>query len=420
MTTASPHGPAVHAAAETARSRTGMFRVGVGLLAGTGAWAVPLATGSSVLLPARIETIAPAQKVALLAVLTAAAAAVGLVANVVIGALSDRTRGRFGARTPWILGGGAATAVSMVVLSRQESYPALLVWWCLSVLAINAVIAAVAAILPDRVPVERRATLSAVVGTGILVGYAVGAAIGAAFVHAVGTGLVVAGITGAVLAVVSVLVAPDLPTDAHGPAVAAPGRRAVRIPRGAPDFYWALWGRFALVLGYFMINSYQLYILTDHIGLTDEHAVRIIGVNAVLFLAAALLSTVLFGPLSDRTRRRKPFVIGASLVAVLAITVPLVSPTAAGMMAFACVGGLAFGVYYAVDAALMSEVLPNQDSRGRDLGILNIANTGGQVLAPLATSLLVGAGAGYPAAFGGAILACVAGAALIVPIRTVR
>ena len=58
------------------------------------------------------------------------------------------------------------------------------------------------------------------------------------------------------------------------------------------------------------------------------------------------------------------------------------------MLGFATVGGLAFGIYYAVDAALMSEVLPSSESRARDLGILNMANTGGQVLAPAASSLL--------------------------------
>ncbi|MFI5590045.1 hypothetical protein ACIA5G_33710 [Amycolatopsis sp. NPDC051758] len=91
-----------------------------------------------------------------------------------------------------------------------------------------------------------------------------------------------------------------------------------------------------------------------------------------------------------------------------------------GMIGFALVGGVAFGIYCAVDTALMSEVLPSSGSRAHDLGILNIANTGGQVLAPVASSLLVGLGAGFLPAFLGAMLACALGAALIAPITSVR
>ncbi|WP_424921852.1 MFS transporter [Streptomyces sp. wa1] len=169
-----------------------------------------------------------------------------------------------------------------------------------------------------------------------------------------------------------------------------------------------------------MISSYQLYILTDHVGLSKTRAAAVLGINSVFFLATAIVGSVVSGPLSDRTGRRKPFVIGSSLVALLAIAIPLFWATPAGMTAFSCVGGLAFGCYYAVDAALMADILPDQESRAKDLGILNVANTGGQALAPVASSVLVSLGAGYGPAFVGAIAACALGAILIFPIRTVR
>ncbi|MEU2677831.1 MFS transporter [Streptomyces sp. NPDC007107] len=74
----------------------------------------------------------------------------------------------------------------------------------------------------------------------------------------------------------------------------------------------------------------------------------------------AIVGSVLSGPLSDRTGRRKPFVIGASLVALLGIAIPLFRATPAGMTAFSCVGGLAFGCYYAVDAALWPTSCPTR------------------------------------------------------------
>ena len=68
-------------------ARTGMVRVGVGLLVGTVGWSAPFTAATAVLLPARLAEIAPDDKVRLLALLTAVAALVALPTNVVIGAL---------------------------------------------------------------------------------------------------------------------------------------------------------------------------------------------------------------------------------------------------------------------------------------------------------------------------------------------
>ena len=134
----------------------------------------------------------------------------------------------------------------------------------------------------------------------------------------------------------------------------------------------------------------------------------------------ALAGAAVPGPLSDRLQRRKAFVIAASALAVLAIAAPLASATRGGMLAFATIGGVAFGGYYAVDAALISEVLPGQESRARDLGILNMASTGGQVLAPGASALLVAIGVGFVPVFLGAMVMAAVGAACVPPSRSVR
>ena len=402
--------------------RTGLVRIGAGLLIGTMAYILPYSAASTVLLPARIAEQYPDDKVALLAVLTGAAAIVALLANVVFGALSDLTRSRFGSRTPWIVGGAVVTALLLIPVSRAGTFPELLVWWCLGAATLNATVAALAAILPDRVPVERRATISAVIGVGILLGSALGAVTGAVFLDDPERGLLVVGVLLVALAVAAVLVAPD-----HGNSHEAGGSLDVRalagsfrLPRQAPDFYWALWGRLLLVLGYFMINGFQLYIFTDYVGLDSDATARALGVTSVLFLITALIGSVVAGPLSDRWRRRKAFVIGSSVLAMVAVAIPLTLATTAGMYGFSMVGGFAFGIYYAVDAALMSEVLPAQESHARDLGILNMANTGGQVLAPAASSLLVGLGLGFVPVFVGALVAGALGAACIPPIRSVR
>jgi hypothetical protein len=84
--------------------------------------------------------------------------------------------------------------------------------------------------------------------------------------------------------------------------------------------------------------------------------------------------------------------------------------------------GLAFGMYAAVDTALVVDVLPDPDKPGKDLGVMNIANSLPQSLAPALGLLLLGVGAGdnYPALLWGAGAIAAIGAAVVVPIRGVR
>ena len=62
--------------------------------------------------------------------------------------------------------------------------------------------------------------------------------------------------------------------------------------------------------------------------------------------------------------------------------------------------GIGYGVYMAVDTALVTEVLPVAADRGKDLGIVNIANAAPQVLAPALAAPVVDGLGGYPVLYG--------------------
>jgi MFS family permease len=414
--------PITHAPEAAVQSRTGMIRVGIAMLLGTVAYILPFSAGSAILIPARIASTKPDDKVQLLALLTAIAAIVAMVSAVIFGTFSDHTRTRFGARSPWIIGGAIATALILIPASYADSFSSLALWWCLAVAALNATAASVAAILPDRVPHHRRATVAALIGIGLLLGTAVGTVVGSLFIENISMGFQVAGGLFVILALATVVIAPDFSNVGvtrermRLSEVAA----SFRFPRAARDFYLVLWGRLLLVLGYFMINSFQLYIFTDYVGMTEADAAAAVRLNSLIFLGTALVGAAIAGPLSDRLKRRKLPVILASMLAVAAGAAPMFSATHTGMLWFAVLGGLAFGSYYAVDAALTSEVLPSAESRARDLGILNIANTGGQALAPVASAALVALGVGFFPVFIGAMAFCAVSALFITPIKSVR
>jgi MFS family permease len=109
----------------------------------------------------------------------------------------------------------------------------------------------------------------------------------------------------------------------------------------------------------------------------------------------------------------------ASAITALAMAILLLSPTWTGMMIFAAVNGVGFGAYMAVDTALVTLVLPNPENAARDMGVLNVANAGPQMIAPLAAAFFIGLG-GYPTLFIASIVVAILGALTVLRVKTVR
>src|SRR5205814_10376678 len=88
------------------------------------------------------------------------------------------------------------------------------------------------------------------------------------------------------------------------------------------------------------------------------------------------------GTLSDRTGRRKLFVLHASIVYALALFVIAIASNFNGFLVGMAISGLGFGVYVAVDLALVVDVLHDKHSAAKDLGVFNIAGALPFSLAP--------------------------------------
>lgn len=388
------------------------------LVANSSMLAVYMGVGA-VLLPTQIALIDPANKVAILGVVGGVSAVFATAFNPIAGALSDRT----GRRNPWILGGALASFAGLAFLGSVHTVLLVGIGWCLVQATMNVYQAAVTAVVPDRIPAARRGTASALVGLGLPIGGTVGVAIASATSGQLTTGYLV---LGAVVAAAALLLTGFCRETS--PQVAPPSSvsRRERIAAflsalGHHDFRWAFIGRALMVLGYFSVVGYQLYILDDHIALPAGLApAEAMAVLTPVSMVAMAVSTVLGGLLSDRWDRRKVFVGVSAALAGVVMAVPVISPTWSGMLVFSALNGLAFGCFMAVDTAVVTLVLPSAEDAARDMGVLNIANAGPQIIAPFVASAVVTALGGYTPLFlvGGAL--SLLGALAILPIRGVR
>lgn len=406
---------AVRSRVGTRRLNTGFFIVGL-------TWVAANSMATSTLFAAKLAILAPENKVFLLGLATAMAGVVASIALFGWGAVSDLTRSRFGRRTPWIVFGAVTGAAGLILIGLSTGVGSLLAAFIGYGLLFNALPASVLAVFPDRIPRDRRGTASAVYGGAQVLGGAVSGIIASQFlkdpdpVFFTGAAIVLVG------GLLFVVIAPDYsssdqPREAFGREAFL---QAIAFPKSAPDFYWAFAGRFLLLLGLYMVQNFMLYILTDYIGLDDKQAGTVIALSGVASLVTIVVGTVVAGPLSDRIHRRKLPIFFASLLFGLAVLVPLVWPTGTSMIVFGGLSGLGLGAFLSVDAALMTEVLPVGDSRGKDLGILNAANTVPGIIAPLATAGIVGIGLGYAPVFITSLVVIVIGAFSIFKIKSVK
>ncbi|MFJ8016071.1 MFS transporter [Streptomyces sp. NPDC096339] len=372
---------------------------------------------ASVLLALQVENVDPANKVSNFGLIAGVSAIFATVFNPVAGALSDRS----GRRNPWILGGGLAAIPAMFLLGLANTILLITIVWCLGQAVMNVYQAAITSVVPDRVPVSARGKASAAVGLGLPFGSTIGALVGATFSEDYRTGYLVFGALVAGAAVLFTACTREERLPARAPMPVKDQLAAFVGALKDHDFRWAFIGRALLVLGYFAVTGYQLYILQDHTVLPDgmepESAVAVL---MPLTSVAMVVSTVLGGYLSDRFDRRKLFVGASALLSAVALVIPAVSTSWTAMLAFAAVNGLAFGCYMAVDTALVTMVLPSAEDAARDMGVLNIANAGPQIIAPFVASVVVSLSGGYTALFIVAAVLAVAGALAVKPIRSVR
>jgi MFS family permease len=299
-----------------------------------------------------------------------------------------------------------------------------LIGWCLAQLFFNAMLAAMVAVLPDQVPVEQRGTVAGVLGVCLPL-----ASVGGTYVVQLFTGSELAMFMapcaiGGFFIVLFTMVLADRrlnPVDKPPWSLKQLLSTYYVSPRRHPDFAWAFASRFMFILAYAFLVTYQAYYLLDHLGSTEGEVPQQIFLATLTQATLVVVASLVGGRLSDRTGRRKLFVAAAAVVYGVALFVIALASDLDTFLVGMAVGGLGFGLYMAVDLALVADVLPGADSTAKDLGVLNIAGALPFSLAPATAPLVLAVGSGsYHVLYAVAGLCALLGAAAILPVKKVR
>ncbi|TMF98214.1 MAG: MFS transporter, partial [Chloroflexi bacterium] len=312
----------------------------------------------------------------------------------------------------------------ILVVALAPNIPIVLVGWCMAQLFFNALLAAFIAVLPDQVPRAQRGLVSGVLGVCLPIAAVSGTLLVKLFTgNPVATFLVPCATGGFFILLFVVALKDRRLARAARPAWSLREFASTFYvkPRTSPDFAWAFASRFMFLLAYALLTTYEAYFLLGKIGsaVADVPQQIFLGtlVQSVLIVAASLSA----GKLSDWTGRRKIFVFIASIVYGLAMFAVAIASNFNGFLVGMAISGLGFGIYTAVDLALVADVLPNKDNVGKDLGVFNIAGALPFSIAPAGAPAILAIGGGnYGVLYAAAGIFAIIGAVAILPVRGVR
>jgi MFS family permease len=168
-------------------------------------------------------------------------------------------------------------------------------------------------------------------------------------------------------------------------------------PWKAPDFRWVWFTRFANAVGFYLIYNYLRYFLADSVdsfnlfgfevaskGEGTEEEVKDAAFRAVFLLAMVIsvfgsIGAVAGGRLADKVGRKKTVYVSGALMALPVIPFIFVRDFTA-IALLATVFAIGYGAYQASDWALAADVMPNQKSLAKDMGIWQSCVTAPQII----------------------------------------
>ncbi|WP_375403306.1 MFS transporter [uncultured Sphingomonas sp.] len=333
---------------------------------------LPLLT---LLLPLKVEEVAADARLGLLTAISLAGAVAASLSNIAFGMLSDRAVARGGSRRGWIAAGAVLTAVSYGAVGAARTPGGLLAAIVLFQVAVNALLAPLTATMADEVPDDQKGTAGGLLAFGGPIASAISALlVGMSALNGNGRLLVI------VLAF-SVMLLPLLLTPARAVlagAVTGGGRRP-----GRRDLVFAWTGRLLVQVPGVVLFAYLLfYFRTVAPGAPGERVAAWTSTLLACSFAASVPLALAAGVASDRFGARKLFLAAAAVATAAGLAVMAVArdwwPAAAGFALYACGSATFLGL----NTAHAMQLLPSPDRRGRDLGLLNLANTAPALIGP--------------------------------------
>ncbi|MBR1695283.1 MAG: MFS transporter [Selenomonas sp.] len=315
------------------------------------------------------------------------------------GMIADKTHVKMGRRRFWIVAGSIGGFIFMMALAYAQSMAAVVASWCIAQFFYGMVSLSCFAMIPAQVDEVRFGRASGIMSSAAPI-----------FVM---SGSIIIGIYAATpvelkIAVVSAvqllagIVTALLVKDTYIPAGQRQAQNGAVNPfkAGLRNFYpsfkkypaytWALLTKLFINFSNAGLTMLTLfYVARFHLSEAEVFEIgSYTGASILLMVLAGLCG----GWLSDKFRRQKPFVMGASLITGVCLVIFAAATDLWTVIAGYFVFNFGYGLYNAVDNALVNRILPSKENAGKDIAIMNITTNLASSLVNFVAPLLIAVG----------------------------
>lgn len=372
----------------------------------------------------KLDQIAPGRE-ELLGYILGANALSSLLTNPLTGILSDRTRTRWGRRRPYTVGGILLGISAVPIMVAAQDPVTLAVGWILMSLGFGTSMGSIGNFQADRLPPQQRGKVSGLSALAMQVSPVLGILLAGLVTDEMVWVFLLPALVGVALMLVFIVFVHE--DDSRGLTVTdslSLGKilRSYGFrPSAAPDFAWNWLGRFVFFFGLSLTTSFSTFFYAQRLDISVANVAGILAAISSLSIVSALIGSLGAGWLSDRTGRRRPFVLVASLLVGAGCAVSAFSWSLPLLLTGAFVSSLGIATFFAVNQAMTLDILPNRETEaGRYMAIMTFSQRIPTALAPLIAPALLalpfsgnGAEKNYAAIYLAAAAFAVIGGAII-------
>lgn len=353
---------------------------------------VPLAFS----LALRLSQVAPGHE-AQLGYVLGAGQLVTLIAAPLTGVLSDRTRTRWGRRTPFTVGGLVLGLLAIPLLALAKDVPGLALGWILTTLGWGTVGGSVGNLLADRLPRHQRGTVSGLSNLASQVAPVVGVLSVAPVSLNPWPLFLIPGVVGGAFVIVFVVFVREPDSRAMDVVDPLSLTRLLKSyafnPRRYPNFAWAWAARFTFFFGLSLTTGFSTYFYAQRLDVPVSQVAPTLALMSALGVVAASLGSVSAGWVSDRWGTRQGWTAAGAVAYAAGCMVSAAAYDLTGLMVGSALFSLGLAVFGAVGGALTMDILPERRTQaGRYLGVNAFSQKIPATIAPLAAPALLSVG----------------------------
>ncbi|URZ17288.1 MFS transporter [Clostridium felsineum] len=288
------------------------------------------------------------------------------------GVIADKTKVRFGRRRFWMVAGSIGGALSMLTFTYAPNVPVLVVGYILANFFYGLVTLSCYAVVPEQVDPERFGRVSGLFGAAapacVMIGQAVLGVFAAVPVQQKLLAILIIQVVGGISA--ALLIKDKQYTgnkeeknkgrlfDNFYPSI-----------KKYPEFTWALLTKLFINVTNAGLSMLTLFYITRfHLGEADIFKVMAYQSPSIMLM---VVSGIFGGFISDKIKKQKPFVMLAALITGIC----MIAFAFSGSVSWVIMGNFAFnfgfGMYTAVDNAMVNRILPSKEDAGKHIAIMN-------------------------------------------------